>query len=80
VCGALAAMVFLPLGILIPRYVRGLGTSRWWLPVHGAMNGTVGGTLILVAYAIARGSFHQHAADNNTAHRVRAEAAKPTTR
>ena len=76
VCGALATMVFLPLGVLISRYARGSGTARWWLPVHGAVNGVLGGVLVLVAYAIARSSFHRHAAANNTVHRVRAKVAQ----
>ena len=77
VCGALATMVFLPLGVLIPRYARGLGTARWWLPIHGAVNGVLGGLLVLVAYTIGRSSFHRHAAANNTVHRVRAKVAQP---
>lgn len=69
VCGSLGTMVFIPLGVIIPRYARGLGTKRWWLPVHGVMNGLLGGVLVLITYIIARTTFHRHTSERSV-HRV----------
>ncbi|OCF41515.1 hypothetical protein I317_04718, partial [Kwoniella heveanensis CBS 569] len=66
VCGALATMAVLPIGILVPRIARGLTTSRWWFPVHAAMNGILGFGLIVAAFAIARANFHNHGGFNST--------------
>ncbi|WVR06275.1 hypothetical protein IAU60_003305 [Kwoniella sp. DSM 27419] len=57
VCGALATMAILPIGIIVPRLGRGLTTGRWWFPVHGAMNGLLGFGLITAAFAIAVSQF-----------------------
>ncbi|WVQ96841.1 hypothetical protein IAU59_003948 [Kwoniella sp. CBS 9459] len=66
VCGALATMAVLPIGILVPRIARGLTTSRWWFPVHAALNGILGFGLIVAAFAIARANFHDHGGFNST--------------
>ncbi|WVF69342.1 hypothetical protein IAT40_004118 [Kwoniella sp. CBS 6097] len=66
VCGALATMAILPIGILVPRIARGLTTSRWWFPVHAALNGILGFGLIVAAFAIARANFHDHGGFNST--------------
>ena len=39
ILGAVATMLFLPSGIVIPRYARGLVTARWWFPLHLAVQG-----------------------------------------
>ncbi|ORX40168.1 hypothetical protein BD324DRAFT_263199 [Kockovaella imperatae] len=55
--GALAAMLFLPLGALVPRWARAFTVKRWWFPAHGALNGILGLTCVVVAFAIAAASF-----------------------
>jgi hypothetical protein len=57
VTGALATMLFLPLGILTPRYARGLTTKRWWFPAHSANNGVIAFALVIAAYAIGQSKF-----------------------
>nr|XP_018262482.1 uncharacterized protein I303_05499 [Kwoniella dejecticola CBS 10117]OBR84640.1 hypothetical protein I303_05499 [Kwoniella dejecticola CBS 10117] len=57
VCGALATMLILPIGILIPRIARGFTMKRWWFPAHGAMNGLIAFALIVTAFGIARANF-----------------------
>ncbi|TYJ58907.1 hypothetical protein B9479_000340 [Cryptococcus floricola] len=57
VCGAVATMALFPIGIITPRIARGLTTSRWWFPVHGAVNGMLGFGLVVAAFGIARGNF-----------------------
>ncbi|WVQ72831.1 hypothetical protein IAR50_002392 [Cryptococcus sp. DSM 104548] len=56
-CGAVATMALFPIGVITPRIARGLTTSRWWLPVHGAVNGLLGFGLVVAAFGIARGNF-----------------------
>lgn len=48
VCGAAATLVLLPLGVLIPRYVRLFSGRRWWFPVHAIVQ-LAGIVLALVA-------------------------------
>lgn len=69
VTGALATMLFLPLGILTPRYARGLTTNRWWFPAHSANNGIVAFALVVAAYAIGRAKFGS--AQGDSPHPVR---------
>jgi hypothetical protein len=69
VTGALATMLFLPLGILTPRYARGLTTKRWWFPAHSANNGIIAFALIITAYAIGRNKFGD--AQGDSPHPVR---------
>lgn len=57
ITGALATMLFLPLGILTPRYARGMTTKRWWFPAHSASNGIIAFGLIVAAYAIGNTQF-----------------------
>lgn len=66
VCGALATLLLLPLGVLIPRYARALGTGRWWFPVHMGVQ-LIGTALAIAALTIG---YHMGAADG-TAHPVR---------
>ena len=68
VCGALATMLFLPIGVLVPRIARGLTSKRWWFPVHSAVNGLVGTVLVVAAYGTARGELHRAAV--SSVHRV----------
>ena len=56
-CGALATMLLLPLGVLIPRLARAMSVHRWWFPVHAALNGLLGMGLVVAAFAIARINF-----------------------
>jgi len=42
VYGGLATMIFLPLGVLIPRISRGFTLNRWWFPAHGLVAGVIG--------------------------------------
>jgi len=57
VTGALATTLFLPLGILTPRFARGLTTKRWWFPAHSANNGVIAFGLVIAAYAIGQSKF-----------------------
>ena len=52
-CGALATMLFIPLGVLVPRLTRGLTTSRWWFPAHAAIVGLVAYGLVSAAWGLA---------------------------
>lgn len=56
VCGAIATVFLLPMGVLIPRIARGINLSRWWFPAHGAINGIISSVLIITAFAIAKSS------------------------
>jgi hypothetical protein len=49
-CGAAATLLFLPLGVLIPRYGRALTRGRWWFPTHMAVQ-LIGTILAIVAIA-----------------------------
>jgi hypothetical protein len=69
VVGALATMLFLPLGTLVPRFARGMTTKRWWFPVHSAVNGIIGFILVIAAFAIAMANFGDDG-NFNTTHRV----------
>lgn len=53
ICGALAIMLFMPIGTLVPRLSRGISRSRWWFPTHAALNGLLAGGLVIAAFAIA---------------------------
>ena len=64
VTGALATMLFLPLGILTPRYARGLTTKRWWFPAHSANNGVIAFALVIAAYAIGQAKFGDATGDS----------------
>ena len=70
VCGALATMLFFPLGVLIPRYARGLGINRWWFPVHGAVNGVLGLVFVMAAFGIAVVHFEDDGGIMSSTHRV----------
>ena len=64
ILGSLATMLFLPLGILIPRYARGLSTARWWFPAHMTVQGlaallAIGALGIALYLGGAGGSSHQ---------------------
>ncbi|KAK4687769.1 hypothetical protein P7C73_g2349, partial [Tremellales sp. Uapishka_1] len=52
VVGSLATMFFLPLGILLPRYARGLTTARWWFPIHAAWQGLIAFALVIAAFGL----------------------------
>jgi len=65
VCGALATLLLLPLGVLIPRYARAMSKGRWWFPLH--MGVQLGGTALAIA-ALAIG--YQMGAAEGTAHPV----------
>jgi hypothetical protein len=65
VCGALATLLLLPLGVLIPRYARALSKGRWWFPLH--MGVQLGGTALAIA-ALVIG--YQMGAAEGTAHPV----------
>lgn len=65
VCGALATLLLLPLGVLIPRYARAMSKGRWWFPLHVGLQ--LGGTALAVA-ALAIG--YQMGAADGTAHPV----------
>jgi hypothetical protein len=65
VCGTLATLLLLPLGVLIPRYARALSKGRWWFPLH--MGVQLGGTAFAIA-ALAIG--YQMGAAEGTAHPV----------
>jgi hypothetical protein len=65
VCGALATLLLLPLGVLIPRYARAMSKARWWFPLH--MGVQLGGTALAIA-ALAIG--YQMGAADGTAHPV----------
>lgn len=71
-------MVFLPLGVLIPRYARGLSGQRWWLPVHGAVNGVLGGALIIATYALSQQTLGTGGGDDSSSHTVRSPLADGT--
>jgi uncharacterized membrane protein YidH (DUF202 family) len=68
VCGALATMCFLPIGVLVPRFARGLTTASWWFALHSVINGIIAFGLILAAFGIAVSSFD---GGINSTHRVR---------
>ncbi|WRT67692.1 uncharacterized protein IL334_004664 [Kwoniella shivajii] len=57
VCGSLATMAILPIGILVPRIARAFTIDRWWFPLHGALNGIIAFGLITAAFAIAVSKF-----------------------
>lgn len=78
VCGALATMLFLPVGVLVPRIARGLTTKRWWFAVHSVVNGLVGMVLVVAAYGIARGDLHRVV--GYSTHRVSMSAVRPRHR
>ncbi len=64
VLGALATMLLLPTGVMIPRYARGLTTARWWFPVHMGVQGltvVIGVGALATAFWLggAGGSSHQ---------------------
>lgn len=64
VFGALATMFLLPIGIMIPRYARGLTTARWWFPLHTGVQGLavvagVGALATALWLGGAGGSNHQ---------------------
>jgi hypothetical protein len=65
VCGALATLLLLPLGVLVPRYARAMSKGRWWFPLH--MGVQLGGTALAIA-ALAIG--YQMGAAEGTAHPV----------
>lgn len=65
VCGALATLLLLPLGVLIPRYGRALSKGRWWFPVHIWVQ-VIGVILVIAALAIG----YQMGAEEGTAHPV----------
>jgi protein-S-isoprenylcysteine O-methyltransferase Ste14 len=50
-CGALATLLLLPLGVLIPRYGRALSRGRWWFPLHMAVQ-FIGVILAVAALAL----------------------------
>ncbi|WWC88768.1 uncharacterized protein L201_003681 [Kwoniella dendrophila CBS 6074] len=57
VCGSIATMAILPIGIIIPRISRGFSINRWWFPTHGALNGLIAFGLIVAAFGIAKANF-----------------------
>ncbi|GFZ45290.1 hypothetical protein JCM24511_03016 [Saitozyma sp. JCM 24511] len=57
VCGALATMFFLPVGILVPRIARGLSSRRWWFPIHSTGMGIFAFGFVVAAFSIARTYF-----------------------
>lgn len=65
VCGALATLLLLPLGVLIPRYGRAFSRGRWWFPLHMAAQ-LIG--VILAITALATG--YNMGAAPGTAHPV----------
>lgn len=54
VCGAIAVMMVLPGGVVVPRITRGLTTSRWWFQFHAINQGLTSLALVCAAYGIAR--------------------------
>ncbi|CAD6578761.1 MAG: hypothetical protein TREMPRED_002264 [Tremellales sp. Tagirdzhanova-0007] len=69
VCGALGTLLFLPIGILIPRISRGLTTHRWWFPAHSIVNGLLGFAFITAAFGIAVANFDVDGGISSTTHR-----------
>ncbi len=67
VIGGLGAMVFIPIGVTIPRISRSLSGRRWWFPVHASVQGVIALILVLAAWAIAAKITHGGSGD---AHRV----------
>jgi hypothetical protein len=53
-CGALAAMIFIPLAIITPRIVRTFSSTHHWFPAHAAINGIISFGLVIAAYAISQ--------------------------
>lgn len=54
VCGALATLLFLPLGAIIPRIARTYTTRRWWFPVHATTQGLISTAFVIAAFACNR--------------------------
>jgi hypothetical protein len=75
VLGALAAMLFVPLGVLVPRLGRGWSTSRWWFPVHAVL-GSVSTVLAIATFAYASVRFNRGYGSTHRVHRLAHISAK----
>lgn len=65
VCGAVATLILLPLGVLIPRYGRAFSKGRWWFPLH--MVAQLIGVILAIA---AMGTGYTMGGVDGTAHPV----------
>ncbi|RSH87830.1 uncharacterized protein EHS24_000347 [Apiotrichum porosum] len=71
VCGCLATLLFIPLGILGPRVARTFTTSRLWFPAHASVQGLISTSLVVATYSCARVLTQQQDTSNlDSPHRV----------
>jgi len=54
-----AWLVVIPIGTLLPRYIRTFTTARWWL-AHAFLNFVVSGPLLLASWMILKPELHPH--------------------
>ncbi|BEJ18245.1 hypothetical protein CspHIS471_0705220 [Cutaneotrichosporon sp. HIS471] len=66
VCGALATMLLIPVGIMAARAPRAFTSKRWWFPLHAGTQ-VLAAVFVLAAFGIAWGRFVFHPV--NTPHR-----------
>ncbi|KLT45738.1 hypothetical protein CC85DRAFT_299386 [Cutaneotrichosporon oleaginosum] len=71
VCGALATMLLLPVGVMAARAPRAFTGKRWWFPLHAGVQ-ALAATFVLAAFGIAWARFTLHPV--NTPHRKAAVA------
>jgi hypothetical protein len=62
IVGALTAMLFIPITILLPRIARGFSLHRWWFPVHMsfASAALLGGIVTVALAKIGLGDADSH--------------------
>jgi hypothetical protein len=77
ILGALAAMLFVPLGVLTPRLARGWGPAastsshKWWLIAHATFN-ALGAAFVIAAFGYAANNFGPNITGNkHPSHTVR---------
>jgi len=54
-----AWLVVIPIGTLLPRYIRTFTTARWWL-AHAFLNFVVSGPILLASWMILKPELHPH--------------------
>ncbi|KAH9961322.1 hypothetical protein BC827DRAFT_1131912 [Russula dissimulans] len=54
-----AWLIMIPIGTLLPRYIRTFTTARWWL-AHAFLNFVVSGPLLLASFMIIKSDLPPH--------------------